>query len=137
MSDDQNLAEGRRWFRQALHDLGAVEHNARHGFSDTACFLVQQAAEKALKGYLYSLGQRDLVFHSLVRLLERALPTSPAFVGLDREVRTLDAHYVPARYPNGLPELTPAEFYTEEMAGTAIRACRAILDAVRRAKDLS
>ncbi len=137
MNVDQNLLEGRRWYRQAMHDFEAAELNRRNALYDVACFLAQQSAEKALKGYLYSLGQRDMVFHSVVRLLERARPTSDRFVMLDADARTLDAHYIPARYPNGLPDMAPYEFYTEEMADRALAACKSILEAIREVKDLA
>lgn len=50
--------EAHRWFQQASYDLKAVEWNLQGGFYDTACFLAQQAAEKALKSLLYYLGAR-------------------------------------------------------------------------------
>lgn len=45
---EKRLAEARRWFQQASHDLKAVRWNIQGGFYDTAAFLAQQAGEKAL-----------------------------------------------------------------------------------------
>ncbi len=49
-------AEARRWFLQASYDLKAVRWNLEGGFYDTACFLAQQAGEKALKSLLFIWG---------------------------------------------------------------------------------
>lgn len=42
-------AQARRWFQQASYDLKAGRWNSQGGFHATACFLAQQAGEKALK----------------------------------------------------------------------------------------
>jgi HEPN domain-containing protein len=54
----QRKAEARRWYQQASYDLKAVRWSIQGGFDDTACFLAQQAGEKALKSLLYYLGTR-------------------------------------------------------------------------------
>jgi HEPN domain-containing protein len=41
-------SEARRWFQQAFYDLEAARWNMQGGFYDTACFLAQQAGERAL-----------------------------------------------------------------------------------------
>ncbi|MEE8302551.1 MAG: HEPN domain-containing protein [Candidatus Tectomicrobia bacterium] len=67
----QRQAEATRWCQQARHDLAAARWNIQGGFCDTACFLAQQAAEKALKSLLYCLGARRtaLLTHSLVEMV--------------------------------------------------------------------
>jgi len=45
---NNNLAEGRRWLAQARYDVQAAALNAREDFPEIACFLAQQASEKAL-----------------------------------------------------------------------------------------
>lgn len=45
-------AEGLRWLRQAQHDLSDAEYSLAGRRYSLACFLSQQAAEKALKAYL-------------------------------------------------------------------------------------
>ena len=59
--------EATRWWQQAVYDLQAMRWNIQGGFYSTACFLAQQAGEKALKSLLYSLGARRtaLLTHSL------------------------------------------------------------------------
>ena len=63
--------EAERWFRQAYYDLEAARWNIKGGFNDAACFLAQQAGEKALKSILYYLGARRtaLLTHSLVEMI--------------------------------------------------------------------
>lgn len=66
--------EAKRWFQQASSDLKASRWNAEGGFYDTACFLAQQAGEKALKSLLYYLGARRaaLLTHSLFEMTQEA-----------------------------------------------------------------
>jgi HEPN domain-containing protein len=158
-------AEATRWFRQA--DLKAARWNREGGFHDTACFLAQQAAEKALKSLLYYLGARRtaLLTHSLVEMTQELAgrrdapapappgtsPPGPAaesrepaarsadasqprdtalIAALADDARSLDLHYVPSRYPNGLPGGYPHEFYGPELSGRAIEAADRIVQAV-------
>jgi HEPN domain-containing protein len=41
--------------------------------------------------------------------------------------------YIPTRYPNGLPGLTPGESYGREEAEAAIADAKAIVEAARQA----
>jgi HEPN domain-containing protein len=41
----------------------------------------------------------------------------------------LDLHYVPARYPNGLPDLAPFQAYTREQAERAIAGAMELVNA--------
>ena len=41
----------------------------------------------------------------------------------------LDLHYVPARYPNGLPDLAPFQAYTREQAERAVASAGELLNA--------
>ena len=66
------LAEGERWFRQAQQDLGDARFLRDHGRHNLACFQGQQAAEKALKAYLYHKRVEDVWGHSLLDLCEDA-----------------------------------------------------------------
>jgi len=132
--------EAARWYRQASFDLKAARWNREGGFHDTACFLAQQAAEKALKSLLYYRGARRtaLLTHSLVEMVqELAAPVSetppeaaPVIAALVDQARSLDLHYVPSRYPNGLPGGYPHEFYGPDLSAQAIEAADRIVGAV-------
>ncbi len=46
--------------------------------------------------------------------------------------KSLDKHYILARYPNGFPSGAPTDFYTEAEAREAVRYAEAILEFCRR-----
>ena len=125
----RRIAEARRWFQQATYDVKAARWNTEGGFHDTACFLAQQAAEKALKSLLYYLGARRtaLLTHSLVEMVEEVQRKVVGVAALLQEARQLDLHYIPSRYPNGLPSGYPHQFYGKEMAQDAAAAAEKIL----------
>jgi HEPN domain-containing protein len=125
-------SEAQRWFQQAFYDLKAARWNIEGAFFDTASFLAQQAGEKALKSFLYYLGTRRtaLLTHSLVEMVREIGAQSPPIAVLLEEARLLDLHYVPARYPNGLPSGYPHKFYGKQTAENAVRAAETIIEAV-------
>lgn len=125
-------AEATRWLRQAQYDVRAARWNIEGGFHDTACFLAQQAGEKALKSLLYYVGARRtaLLSHSLVEMLGEAGARNEPLRRLLPDARELDLHYIPSRYPNGLPSGYPHAFYGREMAQRATEAADRILAAV-------
>ena len=43
----------------------------------------------------------------------------------------LDRFYIPTRYPNGLPDITPDAAFTDENADTCITYSNKIIDEVR------
>jgi HEPN domain-containing protein len=133
MAEANRAAEARRWYFQARHDLRAAEWNLQGGFHDTACFLAQQAAEKVLKSVHYHLGsgRRVLLTHSVVALIQKAVPMLPSLATCLEPGRELDLHYVPSRYPNGLPSGYPHQFYGRETAEKAIAASRRIFDGIQ------
>ena len=128
----KRTAEATRWYRQAVYDLRAAQWNIEGGFHDTACFLAQQAGEKALKSLLYYLGARRtaLLTHSLVEMVRVAAKKVEPLTGLFPECRELDLHYIPSRYPNGLHSGYPHAFYERDTAERAVSAADGILGAV-------
>ena len=116
--------EGMRWLSQARADLLAVQTLLDGDRFDTACFLSQQAAEKALKAYLYMLGEEMVLAHSVAKLCDQAAEYNERFGDLKKEIKNLDQFYIEARYPNGLPDSFPAEFYQRTDAQWAIEAAQ-------------
>jgi HEPN domain-containing protein len=43
------------------------------------------------------------------------------------QAQSLDAHYIPARYPNGFPEGKPADYFNAAKAQEAIDAAHSII----------
>jgi HEPN domain-containing protein len=126
-------AEARRWFQQAYYDLKAAHWNIEGEFYDTACFLAQQAAEKALKSILYFTGSRRkaLMTHSTVEMVREAGKKLHSLNELIYEARELDLHYIPSRYPNGIPSGYPHEFYGRKNADQALAAAEKIFNAIK------
>ena len=117
-----------RWLRQAEHDLSiALGHQERGDFSD-ACFMAEQAAQKALKAFLIGHGYRSVPIHSVAQLAERCAQIDLAFAVHITAGRVLDQYYIPTRYPDALaPPAVPFESYTQEQGHTAVAATQAIV----------
>jgi HEPN domain-containing protein len=121
--------EGMRWLLQATQDLDDANYNLKGKRYHLACFLSQQAGEKALKAFLYSKGEEMVLGHSVARLLKSAIGHD-----LDPEAikgtAGLDKYYIPTRYPNGLPGGVPYEAFDEGDALKAIGLASRIVDHV-------
>lgn len=128
----KNLIEAQRWHQQAHYDLAAARWNFQGAFYNTSCFLAQQAAEKALKSLLYYFGARRqaLMTHSVVTMIKRLQREMPELAETLAMGRLLDLHYIPARYPNGLPDGVPYLFYGKETAAQAMDAAAKILTTI-------
>ena len=128
----RSRAEAERWFHQASYDLKAAQWNVEGEFYDTACFLAQQCGEKALKSLMYYAGFRKaaLMTHSLVDMIQQSARQIEGIKDLVEDARSLDLHYIPSRYPNGLPSGYPHQFYGRDTAEKAIAAAQKILSAV-------
>ena len=46
------------------------------------------------------------------------------------QARELDLHYIPSRYPNGIPSGYPHQFYTKKVAEQALTAAEKIFSAI-------
>lgn len=127
-------AEGLRWLRQAEHDLSDADYSLSGGRYNLACFLCQQAAEKALKAFLYARGAEQVLGHSVADLAGECGNLDADFLALKPRAAPLDHYYVPTRYPNSLPGGIPAEAFDESdarramgLAGDVIRVVKAKL----------
>ena len=128
---DANREEHNRWLRQAKHDLKTARSTAREEAYDWACFLCQQAAEKALKAYLYRQGHRAVLGHSIMMLLQRCAAHHSSFQ-LINDAKRLDEVYITSRYPNGLQEGTPEEFYKESDSKECIKLAEKTIRTVEK-----
>lgn len=129
----QPKAEARRWLAQAESDLAFAEVGVREGFFAQACFVCQQAGEKALKALCYLRGDRVVLGHSLVELLSTLSGAHAVAPEIREGTQQLDQYYVPTRYPNGLPGGVPAEVFTRRQAEEAVGIARRIVAFARGA----
>ncbi len=127
-----NLQEGLRWLDQAEADMKTAQDCLKDGNYYASAFFSQQAAEKALKGFLYSQGYRALVTHSVVELLEESSKLQQGLGQFLDQGKELDRHYIGSRYPNFYPSGAPYKFYTEEMARRCLSYAESILNAVKK-----
>lgn len=115
------------WLLQAERDLENAKYELKGGYYEWACFLSQQAAEKAVKAVYQKLGA-EAFGHSVASLL-RNLPES---LSPDAELidvaKELDKAYIPTRYPNVHPAGPPYEAYTETEAKRLISYAERILE---------
>ena len=121
---NNNQAEGARWLAQAQHDIRAAALTQREKFPEIACFLAQQAAEKGLKAFLYTQGERPVLGHATHLLLPRCAEYDETFAPLLDLCRQLDQYYISTRYPNGVPDGIPHDVYTDSQAAQAVAAAQ-------------
>jgi len=122
--------ESTRWLASAHDDLDAARLLAANGRNAHACFLAQQAAEKAVKSLHYGRGARSVIGHSVRELIERLDPRDPALDALLDAARELDLLYIPTRYPNGLQAGTPTQAFSAAQAERALAAAVRVIAAV-------
>jgi len=129
---NNNLKEGLRWLDQAEADLKTSKDCIDAGNYYASAFFAQQAAEKALKGFLYSKGFRALVTHSVTELLENSAELEQGFQGLADYSKELDRHYIGSRYPNFYPSGAPYKYYTKEVAERCVSYAESILQEAKK-----
>jgi HEPN domain-containing protein len=126
MSEPEYLVEARRWFRYAEEDLVAA--NALLGQPAVAprhaCWLAQQAAEKALKASLIFL-QIDFPRRHDLDALRNLIPAGWRVKQDHPNLATLTEWAVEARYPGERTEATEAD------AHAAVREAQSVLGSMR------
>ncbi len=116
------------WWNQSLRDLAHARNALDDADFEWAAFAAQQAAEKAVKALIFASGGEPWG-HSVAVLLE-ALSQAPDQPVLEAG-RRLDKHYLPTRYPNGLPAGHPGKYYTRGEAERAIEDATTIIEFCR------
>jgi len=136
MSIDKERYEACRWLETAREDLDAAHTLMKSGKFSHSCFFSQQAGEKTLKALWFFLGG-DPWGHSVQRLIAE-LPDARAHEQMGALLEAgalLDRYYIPTRYPNGLPDLTPGQVYFGKDAESCHAAGQQLLAMVRRIFD--
>ncbi len=109
-----NFEEAKRWIIQAEDEFKDADDLRKLGKFYLALFHFQQAAEKALKGYLFYKTSSTHIFytHSIDELLNFAKRLDDEFKNYSM-VKKLDRYYIPTRYPNGLPGSIPSRYFDD------------------------
>lgn len=122
-----------KWLKQAEADLKAAKDSMEDGNYEWSCFQSQQAAEKALKAYLYEKGYTSIITHLLKELVSECERHDGIFRSIMADAKYLDMHYISTRYPNALGgDLSPSEFYEREDAQKCINSAESILKIVKQ-----
>lgn len=130
MSPDPKL-EGARWMRQAERDLEDAKFLQEGKRYNLACFMGQQAGEKAVKGYLYHQGVEDVWGQSLADLCEDAKVLNMMFDIIKSQAVLLDKYHDLTRYPHLLPGGIPSEAYDEVDAERAVHVADQVISFVK------
>jgi HEPN domain-containing protein len=90
------------WLIRARNDLANAEFIAEHraDLLDTVVYHCQQAAEKALKGFLVSEDLTIPKTHDVGRLVQSASASSPAFAQLQSIADAITPFATEFRYPS-------------------------------------
>lgn len=127
--------ESQRWLVQAQDELADADELRRRGRFYLALFHFQQAAEKALKAYLYlTMRSREEVFttHSLEDLLQKVRVLDRDFRQV-KGAKKLDEYAIRSRYPDSLPGKIPSRYFDDpEEAEEAMRLARGVVELVER-----
>lgn len=123
--------EAQRWLNQAQRDIDDARFLASGERFNSCCFLAQQAAEKAVKAFLYLQGTEFVWGHSVIELCEDASHFDKLFATLKKHASTLDKYYIPTRYPDGLPGGLPSDAFHKEDADAAIDSANKIIEYVK------
>jgi HEPN domain-containing protein len=133
MSQSKSQYEANRWWLTAQEDLDVAKSLHESGKYSHACFLSQQGAEKAMKALCLSIDS-DPWGHSIQKLVmefpqQELLQNGQVWLSY---AAYLDKFYIPTRYPNGLPDLTPGQVYTLEDSSQAIEKANFFLEETRK-----
>lgn len=126
--DPARISESRAWFSRARNDLraGALDLTASPPLAADACFHAQQAAEKALKGFLCWHLRPVRKTHDLKDTGEECTAIDPALETVVRQVAQLSEYAWRYRYPGN--DVDPGLDETRD----ALRRAEALLTAILR-----
>jgi HEPN domain-containing protein len=126
--------ESLRWLTQAKDEFQDADDLRKRGRFYLALFHFQQAAEKAIKAYLYLKIESFEVFytHSVDDLLGMTLEIDPDFKA-SVNAKKLDQYYIPTRYPNGLPGGVPSRYFDDpKEAEEAMELAKGVIELVEK-----
>ena len=123
MNDPEHIREAERWLRYASEDLDVASELLSGLRTRHACFIAQQAAEKALKAALVLEGIDAPYVHDL-NALRNGLPDSWSVKREHPDLAVLTVWATEAQYPGDWPEST------EDDAAQAVSQARSVRNSV-------
>jgi len=126
--------ESLRWLTQAKDEFQDADDLRKRRRFYLALFHFQQAAEKALKAYLYLKVKSIEVFytHSIDDLLEMTVDIDSDFKEV-AQAKKLDKYYILTRYPNGLPGGVPSRYFDDpKEAKEAMELAKRVIELVEK-----
>lgn len=126
--DDATLELVREWLTRAGHDLAAarVLAAAEEPLLDAAIYHCQQAAEKAVKGWLQSQDDPFPKTHDIEDLVDQAAQRDASFSQCAKAAALLTPYVSAFRYPGGSHQPMPSHGEFDE----ALQHAQAIFDFV-------
>lgn len=118
-----------KWLRQARRDVAAAVALYEKGFEEWAVFLAHQAAERALKAYLYLHGTKVIVGHAIRALVHKCAQISPTFEVI-HDAGRLDELYRGPRFPDAFGTDVPQDTASAEDAEAAVELARMTVELV-------
>jgi len=121
MDEPARLELARDWLTRASHDLAAARALAALSdpLLDSAIYRCQQAAEKALKGWLQVQDDPFPKTHDLEQLVRQAALVQPEFNQHLQSAAILTPYASAFRYPGGAFEPMPSREEFDEALGHA------------------
>lgn len=111
------------WFSKAADDILWAKSSYRDGVYYGACFICQQAAEKAIKAFLLANGKIIRKIHDLSALTEECFLIDASFEEIRETVLPLVDYYLETRYP----DMGDFIGYTQEKAEDAIKRAEKVM----------
>jgi HEPN domain-containing protein len=123
MKGNSDVAQ--RWLKRAQSDFEAAEVLADNATAlEGACFHSQQAAEKALKGWLIQHDVEPPKTHYVEELIDLCAKIEPGFAQFQADAKALTPYAVKLRYDSRF-------WPSVDEARTALEKARAIFDFVK------
>lgn len=112
--DEAFKKQAEEWFERGGRDIETAQllYDER-GYTDLMAYLIQQAIEKYLKGYLILHGKKPPKIHELDTLLNHIATFDNSFTDFLDFCEKASRYYIEARYPPGLP----VDYEYEEIKG--------------------
>lgn len=108
------------WLDFALDDIDAAQILLREKKYNMTCFHSQQAAEKALKGFLTHKKITTPRIHNLVELINLCAGIDSEFSNFIPQMAVLNQFYAPTRYPDAAVGMTPNGLPNQVLAEKAL-----------------